>query len=485
LKTSSLQTMKENPTASLNGRSHHGNQSTLTKPIAIADLESENDVAERRAKVDATTELQLISSETATPETDEHSPSSEVAPRKRPVKLMLAAVGVGAIASGAFGYNWWQYAATHVETDNATVAGHLHPIAARIPGTVQQVLVDDNQWVSKGQLLVKLDPSDYQIKLRQAMADLNAAQQKANTAQVNIALSSKNAQASTTQAQGDIGGAVATIDRAQAQVAEAQAGVPKAQAELAQAEANLTKAQTDYDRYTTLFQQGAISRRDLDTAKQTYDVAVAQRNSAQEGVRQAQAKVAQAQQGVATAQAGLTASQGSLEQAEAKGIQTEVSRSDLGTAKAAIVQAQVALKNATQQLSYTNIVAPADGRIGKKTVEVGQQVQATTPLMSLVSNQYWITANFKETQLEKMHPGQRVEIELDAFPHHKFYGQVDSLSPASGAEFALLPPDNATGNFVKVVQRIPVKVVFDAQSLQGYENAIAPGMSAKVTVEVE
>ncbi|MBD2019126.1 HlyD family secretion protein, partial [Leptolyngbya sp. FACHB-36] len=366
-----------------------------------------------------------------------------------------------------------------------TVAGHIHQISARVPGTVQQILVNDNQDVQAGQLLVKLDPRDYQIKLQQAQADLATAQQKANTAQINIALSAKTAQASTTQSQGDIGKAEASIATAQAQVTEAQAGVPRAQAQLAQSQANLLKAQTDLSRFTELRSQGAIPQRDLDTARQAYQVAQAQTNADRQAVEQAQAKVAQAQQTVANAQAGLQASQGGLQQAEAKGIQTLVSQSDFSTAKTAIAQAQVALRNAQQQLSYTSIAAPASGRIGRKTVEVGQQIQPRTPLMALVSTEYWVTANFKETQLEQMHPGQRAEVKLDAFPHKTFTGHLESLSPASGAEFALLPPDNATGNFTKVVQRVPVKVVFDADSIRGYESRITPGMSATVAIDLK
>ena len=137
------------------------------------------------------------------------------------------------------------------------------------------------------------------------------------------------------------------------------------------------------------------------------------------------------------------------------------------------------------KLSYTNITAPSGGRIGRKSAEVGQRVQPGQPIMAIVSNEYWVVANFKETQLEQIQPGQPVEIKLDAFPHHPFVGRVDNISPASGAQFALLPPDNATGNFTKIVQRIPVKVVFDPQSIKGYESRIAPGMSAEATVEVK
>ncbi|NMG05332.1 HlyD family secretion protein [Brasilonema sp. UFV-L1] len=459
-----------------------------------------------------------------TPEADVHTQSEtenkqaklqppETPKHQKQIALILAALGVGAVAAGGFGYRWWQYASTHQETDNAQVAGHLHQVSSKIAGTVSQVLVNDNQQVQPGQLLIKLDPQDYQSKVQQTEAALENSRRQAQAAQANIKLASETTNAKTVQAQGDVSAAVAAISTAQAavqeakagipaaqaQVKQAEAGIPAAQAQVAQANANLQKAQADYNRYNTLYQQGAIARQQLDTAKSAYDVAVAQKDaaiqevnqaqarltSARVGVAKAQSQLAQAQEGVATAQAKLAASKGGLQQATAGGEQTTVNRNQYEAAKAAIAQAEASLKDAQLQLSYTNITAPAAGRIGKKTVEVGNRVQAGTPLMSVVNDDSWIVANFKETQLENMKPGEEVEIKLDAFPHHTFKGRVDSLSPASGAQFALLPPDNATGNFTKIVQRIPVKIVFDKQSIKGYESRITPGMSADVSVQVK
>ncbi|MBW4684936.1 MAG: HlyD family efflux transporter periplasmic adaptor subunit [Komarekiella atlantica HA4396-MV6] len=438
----------------------------------------------------------------------------EVKPKgKKPIALILAGLGVGAIAAGTFGYHYWQYASTHQETENATVAGHIHQVSSKIPGTVTQVLVNDNQLVQPGQLLVKLDPQDYQSKVQQAEAALQNARRQAQAAEANIALTAQTTTGKTAQAQGDVSSAVAAISTAQAAVQEAQAGIPAAQAEVklaqagisaaqaqvAQANANLEKAQADYNRYNSLFKEGAIPRQQLDTARAAYDVAVAQKSAAVQGVEQAQARLAsarvgvakaqsqlaQAQENVTNAQAKLAASKGGLQQATAGGQDTTVKRSQYEAAKAAIAQSEASLKDAQLQLSYTNITAPSAGRVGRKNVEVGNRLQVGTPLMAIVDNEYWVIANFKETQLEKMQPGQEVEIKLDAFPHHTFIGHVDSISPASGAQFALLPPDNATGNFTKIVQRIPVKVVFDQKSIQGYESRITPGMSAEVAVEVK
>lgn len=414
-------------------------------------------------------------------------PSKKGSQPKRKIKqaLVVTGLGVAAVAASVFGLRWWQYASTHQETDNAYVQGHIHQISSRVNGTVADVLVDDNQLVQKGQLLVKLDPRDYQNKVQQAQAALLTASRQAQTAQVNINLASRNAEANMAEARGSVGSAIAAIATAQAAVNEAKAGIPAAQAAVAQAEATLQRAQADYNRYNTLYQQGAIARQQLDTARAAYQVAGAQRNSAQQGVAQAQAKLAQANEGVAKAQAQLAASKGGLQQAQASGVQTEVNRSQYEAATAAIAQAEASLKDAQLQLSYTNITAPSAGRIGRKSVETGQRVQPGQPVMAIVDNATWVVANFKETQLEEVKPGLPVEVKLDAFPHHPFTGRVDSISPASGAQFALLPPDNATGNFTKIVQRLPVKIVLDPQSIKGYESRIVPGMSAEASVELK
>ena len=250
-------------------------------------------------------------------------------------------------------------------------------------------------------------------------------------------------------------------------------------------ENKVQKAQADYNRYETLYKQGAIARQQLDTAQVAYTVAEAQKQSALQGVQQAQAKLAQAQEGITSAQAKLAASRGGLQQATASGQQTVVNQSQYEAAQGAIAEAEVSLKAAQLQLSYINITAPSNGRIGKKNVEVGNRVQVGAPLMAIVDTNYWVIANFKETQLNSIKSGQPVEIKFDAFRGRVFSGHVDSISPASGSQFTLLPPDNATGNFTKIVQRIPVKISLDAESLKGYESQITPGLSAEVTVGIK
>ncbi|PZV16297.1 MAG: secretion protein HlyD [Leptolyngbya sp.] len=412
-------------------------------------------------------------------------PSDPQAPQKHPRRkwILLAALGVGLMIGGILGYRWWRFAAIHVSTDDAYITADVHPINARINGTVIEVAVKDNQQVQRGDLLVKLDPRDNQVALQQSKAAQELAQQQARVAQANIGVTATNAQGLTTEARGDIDAAGASVSTAQAALAEAQAGVPAARAQLAQVKANLVKANLDYKRYLSLFNEGAIAQQQLDAARATYEATQGQYNAIAEQIKQAQARVVQAQTNLGNIQAKLNSTQGKLEQANASGKQTEVNRRQYQAALAAVDQSNAQLKNAQLQLSYTAIAAPLTGRIGNKTVQIGQRVQPGQTLMSLVQPLPWVNANFKETQLAKMQPGQPVEIKIDAFPHHLFRGNVDSLAPASGAKFALLPPDNATGNFTKVVQRIPVKVIFDANSIKGYESRITPGMSVVVTVE--
>jgi membrane fusion protein, multidrug efflux system len=406
-------------------------------------------------------------------------------PKKVPVKrfALFGGFGVLAIAAAMFGYRWGQFVAHHQETDDAYVTADVHPVNARISGTVMQVNVADNQTVSPGAVLVKLDPRDYEVALQQADAALEAAKQQAAVAQANIGVTSTNAQGQTTQAQGTVDAAIASIGNAKSAVVEAQVGVPATEAQLAQVEANLTKAKLDHDRYRRLLQNGAVPRSQYDAAKATYGATLTQREAVKKQIDQSKAKVAEAEQNMVNAQAKLSSTQGTLTQADATQKQTDVNRRQYRAALAAIAQSQAQVKNAQLQLSYTTIQAPVAGSVGNKTVQVGQRVQPGQTLMSVVAQPPWIVANFKETQLAKMQPGQDVEIKIDAIPNQTFKGKLDSLSPASGARFALLPPDNATGNFTKIVQRIPVKIVFDPNSAKDYTTRIAPGMSAVVTVE--
>ena len=345
------------------------------------------------------------------------------APRRRFSPKLIGALIVVLMAVGFVGYRWWNHMQGFVGTDNAYVTGHIHQISSRIAGTVSEVLVDDNQSVNHEQVLLKLDPRDNEVRLEQAKTQVQ-------------------------QAEAQIAQNQAAIDQAEAQLKQADA-------QITQTQAQLEKATLDYNRAKNLFRDGlkAISNQELDAAKAAYDVA----------------------------QGALTAAKANQVGAKA---QVQSAKAAQSVAMAKKQNTEASLKDAELQLSYTTIPAPTSGRIGHKTVEVGQRVQPGQALLAVADESTWVVANFKETQLAKMKPGQKVEIEVDALPGHRFTGKVESFSPASGAQFALLPPDNATGNFTKIVQRVPVKVVFDPESIRGFESRIVPGLSAVVDVAV-
>ena len=425
----------------------------------------------------------VLESKTEKSVTPSEPPQQDSSARRKKTLLILGGGAFLALLL-VFGVRYFTWSAHHESTDDAYLAGHVHPISARITDTVQQVLIDDNQHVVEGQTLLILDPNDYQVRLDRAKAALDAANRQADTAEAAIRSTSQSATAQTTQARGSIGDAKATIQSSKAAVTAAEAGVPHAEAQLNEANATLQREETDLHRYEDLYAKQQVSKQTLDHQRASFQVAVAARVAAQEQVHQAQAQLVAAQQGVARAESQLTNSEGGLQSAQATRLETRVREGQLASARAAVAQAAAALKEAQLQLSYTIIKAPASGRIGKKSVEAGQRLQIGQPLMAIVEDQPWVVANFKETQLEKMRAGQPVDIEIDTFPKHKFRVHVDSLAPGSGNEFALLPPDNATGNFTKIVQRIPVKIVLDRDSTRGYETLISPGMSSVVTVAI-
>jgi len=308
-----------------------------------------------------------------------------------------------------FGRRYFVYSRSWVTTDNAYLAGHIHAISSRVAGTVTEVLVDENQTVSAGTVLARLDPADLNVRRQQA---------------------------------------VAQVAQAAAQAQEALARIAQAEAQVAREQAGAIKASNDLARAQRLFEggQGAISKQELDLAKSESDAADAGLHGARSALVSAGAQAAAAE-------------------AQAKVAQSTLQETEL-------------------QLSYTEIVAPAKGRIGKKNVEIGNRIQPGQALLALVDPNVWVTANFKETQLTHLKPGQAVRIRADAFPDHTFRGVVDGLSPASGAQFALLPPDNATGNFTKIVQRVPVKIRLDPTSFGDFAGRLAAGMSVTVEVNV-
>lgn len=387
------------------------------------------------------------------------------------------------VLAGLGGLFWYLHASQFEKTDNATLVGHVHPIAPRVPGTIVDVRVNDNQTVEEGDVIAVIDNRDYKLALSQAEHNLLNARAQAATAQSNIDYNQRQAASQMTQAQGTLGASQATITQSRQAVDEAAAAVTQAEQTLRQQEVNYRKAQSDYARYQGV-DPDAVSAQQKETILTNLKSAEAAQNSAEAAVNQAQARLAQARANVKSSVSGLTRSKGVVQSANAQTSQLDVVRGQYQQALAAVKIAEDEVRQAKLNLSYTKIIAPVSGKIGKKTVEVGQRVQPGEQLMAVISPDIWVVANYKETQLTHMRPGQSVEIEVDAFPSHHFEGVVNSFSPASGAQFALLPPENATGNFTKIVQRIPVKILLNPDTLKGYENLLVPGMSTVVSVKV-
>ncbi len=408
--------------------------------------------------------------------------SKKPAKRKNPLTLGLAALVAAGVGVG--GFLFWQHVSSYEETDDAYITGRVHQLSARVSGTVTQLLVNDNQQVRKGDVLLRIDPKDLEISLATAKAAAEQAQLKTYEVQSNIVANQRQAEALQFEAQSAVASANAGVDKAQAMLSETKLGVALAATEINQRQAELTRCISDYERYKSLVSDRAATMQSFEKAKQDKDVAEANLQAAHEAFKQSKMRVQQASQAVADAQADVIRAKGSTQSAAAATAEMEMTKRNLSVQEAAAAKARSEVDNAATQLSYTSITAPITGRIGHRTVEVGQQIERGQALMSIVSDDKWVVANFKETQLAKMRPGQEVKIHVDAYPNAHITGRVESISPASGAQFALLPPDNATGNFTKVVQRVQVKIVLDKETLKGYDELLAPGMSVVPSVHV-
>jgi membrane fusion protein (multidrug efflux system) len=366
-------------------------------------------------------------------------------------------------------------------TDDAQVDGHITPIASKIYGRVAEVLVTDNQPVKAGQVLVKIDPRDYQASLDQAKAALALAESDAASAGVDVPRTRENVASGTSNADAQLAGAVADLQRAEVTYDQARTSdLAWAQANIEKSKANAELAQADLARYKPLLDKGEIS-------KQQYDAAKANADATASGLRADQEKLAQAQRAVEIARAQLTAAAARVEQAKA-GVssahadvrQISMRTSDAQGKIAKVQQARAVLAAAELNLGYTDIVAPVDGVATHKQVEPGQIVQQGQGLLVVVPLQdVWVTANFKETQLRKMRAGQKAYVHVDTYGK-TFSGHLDSIAGATGAVLSLLPPENATGNYVKVVQRIPVKIVLDP--IPADKAVLRPGMNVDATI---
>jgi membrane fusion protein (multidrug efflux system) len=383
-------------------------------------------------------------------------------PRARVIVLLVVAV---LVAAGI--YVWIQHI-TWESTDDAQVQGHIMPLSARISGNIQQVNVQEGQRVKAGELLVTIDPTDYQVALARAQADLQDAEAQGRAAKTNVPITSVNTSSQVSTAQADVDNARAGIDAALKQVEAAQAKLNEAQATAA-------KNNADLERYKQLVAKEEISR-------QQYDQAVAAAQVGQAGVESSRANLAAAQQQVVQARSRLQQAQAELQSARTAPQQIFVIQARAASATATIAKQQTAVKQAELNLGYTVIKSPVDGIIGRKSVEIGQNVQTGQELLTVVPlNDVWVIANFKETQLKKMRAGQPVNVDVDAYGR-EYKGRVDAIGGATGAMFSLLPPENATGNYVKVVQRVPVRIVFDQGENQ--DELLRPGMSVVPKVKV-
>jgi membrane fusion protein (multidrug efflux system) len=364
--------------------------------------------------------------------TDEVKPNNN---KKKKLGLVILAVII--IIGGVTAFFYLRYKATHISTDDAFIDGHIHTIASKVPGTVKKVCVQSNQFVKKGDVLVELDPVDYEVKLKEAVAKVGTERAKLEEAETQIKVSENR-------------------------LAELDAALEAAKANLELRKADLEQAEKDSRRAENLYKSSTIPKQRYEKMMTDYDVALAKMRVAKEQVKQAEKAYDTQKNIVKQTKASKTA---------------QISR---------IVESDAKQKAAKLNFGYTKIYAPVDGYVTKKSVEIGNQIQTGQPLMAVVPltvDDIYITANYKETQLEKVKLGQKVEFEVDTFPGKTFKGKVDSIMSGTGSAFSLFPPENATGNYVKVVQRIPVKIVLDKDTDPGHVLRI--GMSVVPTIIVE
>ena len=353
------------------------------------------------------------------------------------------------------GYLFWRYSSVRESTDDAQVDAHIYSVTSRVGGTVTAVNFDENDQVKQGQVLAQLDPKDYEVAVQRAKAELADASANARAASTGVPITSTTSTSNVATARANLNAAQKAVDAAQARAREAQA--------------NHTRTAQDLKRFEQLVQKEEISRQQYDAAVAAEQAAKATLDAAQSQVASVESQVAQAE---ANLKSALTAPQ-----------QILVQQARAGAANAAAQTREAALAQAELNLSYTTIKSPVDGIAGRRNVQVGQVIQAGQPITSVVDvNDIWVTANFKETQLKNMRPGQAAKIHVDAYDTD-LQGHVVSIGGATGAKFSLLPPENATGNYVKVVQRVPVKIQLDPN--QDSNRRLRPGMSVVVTVKTQ
>jgi membrane fusion protein (multidrug efflux system) len=406
----------------------------------------------------------------STPTPAEGAPDTEIE-IEQPKKSRRALVVVVVVVLAAVAIALWWHSTFSEDTDDAQVNGHLIQVSSRINGQVLKVDVEENQVVKAGDTIAELDPRDYQVAVENAEAALATAQANAAAAKVNVPITTVNMGTNLRSADADVSGTMASVEQAGQQLEAAQAKVTEAQA-------SLTKAEADLTRYKPLVEKDVIS-------KQQFDAAVAARDGAKASLANAQAGERAAQDGVRVAHERETQAQAMQKYAQTGPQQVAVQDARAKAAEAQVEQAQAQVDMAKLNLSYTKIVAPAAGIITRKSVEIDQNVAAGQNLLTLVSlEDLWITANFKETQLKHMSAGQPVEIAVDA-TGKTYHGRVTQIGGATGSVLSLFPPENATGNYVKVVQRVPLRIDFTDLKNEDPNHLLRPGLSVEPKVRVK
>ena len=405
------------------------------------------------------------------------SPPQPNSRRRRTLLILPVLVIILAIA----GYVYWRYSSVRESTDDAQIDGRIYPVSARVGGTVLSVNVDNNQLVQAGTVLIEIDPKDYRLAVERARADLAEQQALLKGNQAVVPITSTTTSSQLAEADASVVDAQAGVAAAEQQVKAAKARQNSAQARVRESQANYSRAARDLERMKTLIAKEEISQQQYDAAVATAEALRAQTDSAQAQADEAVEGIAVAERQIEMQRARLTRAHAVVAGARTAPEQVAVTRLRAESTAAKVAQMQAALAQAELNLGYTTIRAAVSGIVGQRNVERGQVIQPGQPLVAVVpTDDIWVTANFKESELANVRPGQSARISVDAYGGTVYQGRVDSIAAATGSRFSLLPPENATGNYVKVVQRLPVKIVLDKG--QDPQHLLRPGMSVVATV---
>jgi len=413
-------------------------------------------------------------------------------------KLVIAIVGAVVLAGVVYGLYAWSLSRRYVSTDDAYVEGTISPIAAKVGGQIAELSVGDNEPVKRGQVLMRLDARDHRARLAQARAVVAVAEAAVRAARSELPLAREGARADIDQARAALEASLVAVRSAESAVVEAQARRDARTAAVAAMRADVTSAETarrraarELERMQRLMKSDYVSRREFDQAEADAEMTAAVVEATQRRLHQSEREAEQAEADVQSrrhavdqAKERVSELRASQKRAESQVHQVSVKDAEVTRAEARLKEALADLAFAELQVEYTDVRAPLDGVVSKRSVEVGQVVQPGQPLLAIVPlHAVWVIANFKETQLARVRPGMKAAVQIDGYPDRTFSGIVDSISAGTGSRFSLLPPENATGNWVKVVQRVPVKILLDGREY-GNPHTLRAGMSAAVTIRV-